>query len=66
MRKFAQAIECLGKTDAATEELRNRIDTELSGIINRETTHVSDKEYHKEEGVQSSKVLRYDVKVISS
>ena len=59
MKKFAHAIECLGKTDAATEEIRNRIDTELSGIINRETTRLSDKEYLKEEEVQSSKILRY-------
>ena len=43
METLAKALEMLGKTDDAMEEIMVRIDTEITGIVNRETTQVSDK-----------------------
>jgi len=45
METLAQALDMLGKTDGAMDEIMSRIDSEISSIVNRETTQVSDKAF---------------------
>ena len=45
METLARALDMLGKTDGAMDEIMSRIDSEISSIVNRETTQVSDKAF---------------------
>ena len=46
-----------GKTDDAMEEIMARIDTEITGIVNRETTQVSDKAFNSEDSKKENNEL---------
>ena len=48
MDQYAQALAILGKTDDGIDEIHHQIDGEISSIVNRETTQVSDKSFDQE------------------
>ena len=57
MEQFARALEILEKTDDGIDEIQSQIDTEISSIVNRETTQVSDRSFSETDVKPESQLL---------